>query len=334
MEISIGELRYEWVEDWAKIPDTRSLREGWAHHAFSVTDSGYIVGAHPGKPRVLFLDSNGTLKRSWDIDLLEIHGITTVQENGKEFLWLVDSGSKPYKRDGYGPNPGLEQTGQVIKTTLDGKVVQRLETPPDNIYESLRYSPTGMAVFEERFGGNGDLWVTDGYGASWIHRYEKNGTYLGKITGEEGPISHFHCPHSVYLDTRRDPRLYIADRGNGFFQVYDLEGHFERSFGSEFLTTPSAMASYEGFLITAELRARITLLDENDKLIGYLGENESVCDVLGWPNQIKDEGKIVPTKQLFPGKFNSPHGMTVDQKGSIYISEWLIGGRYIKLVKC
>ena len=94
------------------------------------------------------------------------------------------------------------------------------------------------------------------------------------------------------------------------------------------------MASYEGFLITAELRARISLLDENDKLIGYLGENESVCDVLGWPNQIKDKGKIVPTKQLFPGKFNSPHGMTVDQKGSIYISEWLIGGRYIKLVKC
>jgi hypothetical protein len=29
--------------------------------------------------------------------------------------------------------------------------------------------------------------------------------------------------------------------------------------------------------------------------------------------------------------FNSPHGISSDNDGNIYVSEWLIGGRYTKL---
>ena len=31
------------------------------------------------------------------------------------------------------------------------------------------------------------------------------------------------------------------------------------------------------------------------------------------------------------GKFNSTHGMAVDRQGNLYVAEWLIGGRFIKL---
>ncbi len=68
-----------------------------------VTAAGEIVGAHPGDPKVLFFDPDGTLKRSWDTDLREIHGMTRVQENGSEYLWIVDTGSKGYKRFGHNP---------------------------------------------------------------------------------------------------------------------------------------------------------------------------------------------------------------------------------------
>ena len=119
--------------------------------------------------------------------------------------------------------------------------------------------------------------------------------------------------------------MYIADRANRRIQVYDLEGKFKRAFGSEFLTSPSAFVAVGDLLIVAELRARLALLDLDDNLVGYLGDNTTVAEVEGWPN--------VPSHLVEPGKFNSPHGIATDERGNIYVAEWLIGGRFTKLVK-
>ena len=45
------------------------------------------------------------------------------------------------------------------------------------------------------------------------------------------------------------------------------------------------MATHDDLLIAAKLRARIALLDGKDEWIGYLGDNEPVCDAAGWPNR-------------------------------------------------
>ena len=84
-------------------------------------------------------------------------------------------------------------------------------------------------------------------------------------------------------------------------------------------------------MVIAELRARLAITDLDDKLVGYLGDNEPVCDVKGWPNNASESGEVIPTKLLESGKFNSPHGMAVDADGNIYVAEWLIGGRVTKL---
>ena len=86
-------------------------------------------------------------------------------------------------------------------------------------------------------------------------------------------------------------------------------------------------------MIIAELQARLTVLDAADRLVCYLGDNAEVCDVGGWPNNRNEAGEVVPTSLLEQGKFNSPHGMAVDADGNIYVAEWLIGGRFVKLVK-
>jgi DNA-binding beta-propeller fold protein YncE len=84
-------------------------------------------------------------------------------------------------------------------------------------------------------------------------------------------------------------------------------------------------------MIIAELRARLAVTDMNDELLTYIGDNEQVCDVEGWPNNTSDGGQIIPTSLLETGKFNSPHGLAVDADGNLYVAEWLIGGRVTKL---
>jgi hypothetical protein len=52
-----------------------------------------------------------------------------------------------------------------------------------------------------------------------------------------------------------------------------------------------------------------------------LGVNEDVCKEPAWPNETT----------LIPGKFNSPHGATADAEHNIFVVEWRIGGRVLKL---
>ena len=332
MRVGSGDNSYDWIDNWAKIPESESSRMGWAHPGIVVSESGNVITCHPGDPVVMTFDGDGNFLSSWRGDFADAHGITLVNEDGVEFLWIADNGSKRSHMHNYDyPPGGSDSPGQVIKTTLDGEVVMTLQTPPNPVYETARYSPTTVAVNEERFGGNGDVWVGDGYGASHVHRFTKDGEYVSSINGEEGAGA-YNCPHGIYIDRRKaEPELYVADRANSRVQVYDMEGGFKRSFGDDFLTTPSGFVTHGDLMVIAELRARLAVTDLNDRLLTYLGNNEEVCEVKGWPNNAGDEGQIVPTSLLETGKFNSPHGLAVDANGNLYVAEWLIGGRVVRL---
>ncbi len=332
MRVGSEEHPYDWIDDWAKIPESDSSRMGWAHAGIVVTESGNVMTCHPGDPVVMTFDGDGNLLSSWQGDFADAHGITLVNEGGVEFLWIADNGSKRSHSHGYEYPPGESPVpGKAFKTTLDGDTVMSLEMPPLPVYEDTRYSPTTVAVNEERFGGNGDVWVGDGYGASYVHRYTRDGEYVASINGEEGAGA-FNCPHGIFIDRRKsEPELYVADRANARVQVYDMEGGFKRSFGTGFLTTPSGFVTHGDLMVIAELRARLAVTDLNDELLTYLGQNEQVCDVEGWPNNTSDDGRTIPTSLLETGKFNSPHGLAVDADGNLFVAEWLIGGRVIRL---
>ena len=315
MRIGSGEHTYEWLEKWAKIPDTESARAGWAHHGIVTSETGNVISFHQADPTVLTFDPEGNLVSSWNGTVDNAHGMTIVKEGSSEYLWLADN-----------------TTGKVVKTTLDGELVMSVERPDIEVYREGRYSPTGVAVSEERHGGSGDLYVTDGYGSSYIHRYDSQGNYISSINGEEGEAGRFATPHGIWIDTRKPEReLYIADRSNGRIVVYDLVGNYKRNFGrqpgQDWLHSPSGFAQHGDLLLTPELRGgRITVLDIEDELVCYLGENSGAFKLLeGWPN--------VPHETLMEGKCNSPHGLATDSDGNIYSAEWLIGGRINKLAK-
>ncbi len=90
-------------------------------------------------------------------------------------------------------------------------------------------------------------------------------------------------------------------------------------------------------LVVAELYSRLTILDSDDKLIGYIGNDPNAeegggwPERPGWPNALTDDGYVQAPNLSDPDRFNSPHSVAVDNDGNLYVSEWLLGGRYTKL---
>ncbi len=83
------------------------------------------------------------------------HGLTLWDAGGEEFLFICDNG--------FDDNP------QVVKTTLDGRVVLRLPDPHEigEYGADDDFRPTETAI-----GPNGDIYVADGYGSQWILQFD------------------------------------------------------------------------------------------------------------------------------------------------------------------
>ncbi len=324
MRIDCGPLSYEWIDCWATLPDPEMAKDGWAHPGIQVTDTGEVVTFHPSEPKVLVLDRSGALLREWVVPLTEGHGLTLAENR----LWIADPGSKMRRApDGsYRSAPG---DPQVVQFTLDGRETAHLERPPLDEYAEGTYAPTDTAVDTD----SGDVWVADGYGQSFVHRFDGDGRYISSLSGAEGG-GRFNCPHSVLIDRRRgEPELYIADRGNARIQVYGLDGTFHRVINTGILNSPSVFAVDGDKLVVGELFGRLTVLDRDDQLVAYLGDGGAVQEAPGWPNAQDTAGRPITPAHLQPGAFNSPHGLASDPDGNLYIAEWLIGGRYTKLSK-
>jgi hypothetical protein len=341
---------YDMRFDWADLSSVPEAVKSWAHNGIVVTAAGELIGFHAG--RLMTFDRSGHLSKSLKTGLTEGHGITLVREGDDEFLWVsdpgfvfevgLDNGDEAWEVV-FGKGVRVKsRPPRVAKLTLDGEILAELPIPPPGPESSPGmmgdYCPCSTAVDEERFAGNGDIWVADGYGSSLVHRFDKQGNHQLTLTGEEGG-GRFLCPHAVFIDRRsgKTPELYIADRENKRVQVYDQQGKYVRTFGHPFLNSPSGFAVLNDLLVVAELYSRLAVLDANDNFIGYVGASDSARESLGWPerpgwpNVLSGDGRAMGADQPAPYDFNSPHSLATDADGNVYVSEWRISGRYTKL---
>lgn len=332
-----GRLRFRWTEPFADWLDNRdeTERRAWIHSGIATCRNGDVVVISHQDANITVLRSNGQVRRTFPAGVTQGHCLHVVPEKDTDVIWVADNGSRRERGErGDYPHVAGDRPGCVVKLSMDGRRLMSITAPPLPAYDVGRFCPTGIAVHDEARGGDGDVWVSDGYGESYVHRFRRDGSYVSTLSGEEG-AGRFACPHAIWIDHREGvPELYVSDRTNHRLQVFTLDGDFRRVVGSpESFRRPGGFALTGDYLVVAELDARLAVLDADDALVGYLGSDDQAAARPGFPNRLDDHALPQRPSVLRPGFFNSPHGIASDEHGNLYITEWMIGGRVVVLIR-
>jgi DNA-binding beta-propeller fold protein YncE len=299
--VGAGAHRYEWLSDWAKLPD--GMRFGNTHGCVAVDGRGRVYVDTDTENAVIVFESDGRFVKSWGKELAGgLHGMTLAKEGDAEFFYLAHTARH-----------------QVSKTTLDGDVLWTIPWPEaSGKYASeSEYAPTSVVPLPD-----GSLAVADGYGKSWIHFFDRERKYVRSIGGPGSEIGKLATPHGMWLDTRGAKlRLVVADRENHRLQAFDLEGRPLGAVAAD-LRRPCNVQGRGGEIVVADLAGRISLFDARDELIAHLGDN---------PDESKRAQNGVPREAWRDGEFLSPHAACFDAEGNLYVVDWSRFGRVTML---
>ena len=309
--VGTGKHTYEALHDWGELP--ADIKYGNTHGV--VEDSqGHIYVHHTvhatseSADSMVVFDENGKFVKSWGKEFKGgAHGLHIQKEGSTEFLYLCDTAR-----------------GIVMKATLNGEAVFTLGYPdqsaayqPGSDGKKPKYSPTNLAIAP-----NGDLFVGDGYGSSYINQYNRKGEYIRTFGGKGKEAGKLDCPHGIIVDRRgATPILTVADRGNARIQRFTLDGaHLDFVGGTNL---PCHFNFFKnGDVVVPDLGARVTLLDQHNQVIANLGDDSA--------SPWRDTRKL-SRDHFTPGKFVAPHGACFDHKGNIFVVEWVEVGRVTKL---
>lgn len=296
-----GSHVYEFVPDWGKLPN--GVKYGYTHGVIMDSQNRILIH-NRSKDAIVIFDHDGKFIKSWGEDFEQgAHGMLLNNEGNTEYLYLAD------------PERHL-----VAKTTLDGERLWVLRYPKEcSAYErEEQYKPTNVAV-----AANGDIYIADGYGLSWIHQYNSKAEYVRSWGGKGKEAGKLDCPHGIWIDTRgKQPFVMVADRTNQRLQMFSLNGE-HLGFVTDELRRPCHFDQKNGELLIPDLWGRVTIFDKNNKLITHLGDNPEIWKTKGWPN--------IPHEMRETGKFVSPHAACWDHEGNVYVVEWISDGRVTKL---
>lgn len=302
--VGVGEHQYEAIHDWGELPvghvygNTHGVavdKEGFIHIKHTVGAGAKVDDA------IVVFDPAGKFVRSWGRKYKGgAHGLHLNVENGEEFLYLCDP-----KRH------------MVAKTNLMGEEIWRIWAPESckGYHEPDEYRPTNVATAP-----NGDFFVADGYGRSFIHQYNHEAKLIRTFGGKGKEPGQTDCPHGLMVDMRGgEGKLVVADRSNHRLQYFTLNGE-HISFVTDDMSSPCHFHTRGDMMVVPDLDSRVTLFDKDNKLICQLGEGSGYAG-------LRDK-----TRDAFtPGKFVAPHSAYFDPDGNIFIVEWVEVGRVTKL---
>ena len=87
---------------------------------------------------------------------------------------------------------------------------------------------------------------------------------------------------------------------------------------------PTAVAVQGDYVAVPDLQGRLVILDKTNTIMAVLGHN---------PDRKKGGSYQIPQKQWVEGVFSGTHGSYWDQEGNLYVQDWNMSGRIMKLVR-
>ena len=136
---------------------------------------------------------------------------------------------------------------------------------------------------------DGEVYVSDGYGNSVVHRFSGDGALRQTWGGPGTGAGEFTTPHCVWVD--RMDRVLVADRENNRLQVFDREGARLAEWGDFHHPMKIWVDDRDRTFVTDQI-PRISVLDPSGELVGR-------CR----------------------GAINGAHGLWGDRAGNLYLAE-------------
>ncbi len=281
-----GEYRYERAPEWPQMPRYWSFED--ASDA-AVNSKGEIYIFSRGNHPITIWDSRGNFISSWGEGEFSAnpHGIYITPEDN---VWLVD-------RD-YHTATEYSPGGDVLRT-LGEKLA------PSPSFLGLPFNmPSGLAIAP-----NGELFVSDGYGAHRVHKFSAEGELLLSWGSQGSGPGEFALLHNIWVD--KNNRVIICDRENDRIQIFDAQGNFLEQWTD--LSKPGDVWVHDDMIYCIEQgdSGGVSIWTLNGEVVSR------------WKN---DEG---PGK----GQIKGGHGITVDHEGSIYVTEIINAKRVSKFIR-
>ena len=300
-----GLMTFDTVPGWGLRPDGQSAL-GPTHGGVVVDESGNVyVSADKG---VVVFSPDGKVIRSYEGDKYSrMHDLEIRKEEDGEFIYGARNAA-----------------GEGIKFNAhSGEIVMKLPLPAkESGLGKVPFSPTAITVAP-----NGDIFLSNGYATNHIFKFDKNGKYIMHFGEKGNRMTHFNTAHGMTLDTRYDPpRLLICDRNHkpkGRLVHYDLNGNFI----DEVITglgMPTSVAVQGDYVSVPDLKGRVVILAKDNTIMSVLGYN---------PDPAKGGAYKIPQEQWIEGIFSGTHGSYWDADGNLYVQDWNVSGRIMKLVR-
>lgn len=304
VRMGAGAMTFETVPGWGLSPEGKSIIG--PTHGSVVIDKEGLIYTSSSMGVFAFSPQGEVVRRFLGNDYSNIHDMEIRAEGDDEFIY----GARNANAEG-------------IKFSAEtGDIVLKLKFPEESGLMLKKFSPTAITVAP-----NGDIFLSDGYASNHIFKFDKSGKYLTHFGTKGNDLKQFNTAHGMTLDTRYDPpRLLICDRNHqpkGRLLHYDLDGNYI----DEVITglgMPTAVAVQGDFVSVPDLHGRLVILDKNNTIIAVLGNN---------PDPQKGRSYNIPQDQWIEGVFSGTHGSFWDQEGNLYVQDWNVSGRIMKLVR-
>jgi len=304
VRMGCGIMTFDTVPGWGLRPDGNSSI-GPTHGAVVIDKSGNIyTSAQAG---VFVFSPDGMVVQSYlGGDYTNLHDMEIRDEDGQEFI--------------YGAR---NQNAEGIKFNAhSGEVVLRLPYPEESGLGNIAFNPTAITV-----AANGDIYLSNGYATNHIFKFDKDGKYKTHFGEQGNGMKQFNTAHGMTLDTRYEPaRLLICDRNHepkGRLLHYSLDGEFIEEVITG-LGMPTSVSIQGDYVSVPDLHGRLVILDRSNTIMAVLGHNADPSKRVNYN---------VPQSEWIEGVFSGTHGSYWDADGNLYVQDWNVSGRIMKLVR-